>query len=115
MEKTVSEYLGEKNLHTTLRQFFHISALGFQRSDVADANAVDALHRQHAFAGIGPMHFRDVEQTGVFKIPSQGDGIRPFADQIQLVQNGFMVILDHFVRAEPLAIGDFGNPLGQGF
>src|SRR5690606_3892675 len=92
VEEAVSEDLGEKDLHATLGQFFHVCALGLERLHIGNGGAVDALHDQHFGAGVVPVDFRNIDQGGVLEITAQLRGVGGFPLQVQFVKNGLLIV-----------------------
>ena len=100
VKEVVLEHLGEKYFHTVLGQFLHIRAGGVQRVHVADRHAADALHDQDIEAAILPVHLRHIQLVGACKISFQLRGVGRFAHHVELVDDGFFILADHFDRSQ---------------
>ena len=104
MEEAVTENLGEKYLHTTLGQQFHVCALLMQSRNIRNRNTVDTLHDQHIFTAEIRINLRHIEHRAVFKITPQLNGISRFALQIQLIQQCFFILADDLFRPQTSAV-----------
>lgn len=89
MEEAVAEHLGEEYLHASFGQQLHVGALIGQGGHVGHRHAVDALHYQHLGAAQVPVHLGHVHQLGTFEIAPQLAGVGRFAQQVELVVDGF--------------------------
>ena len=85
VEKTIAEYLGEKNFHTQIRQLGNIHALAAQQRYLANGCAVHAAHHHDFRVAIIPEYFRHQKQIRVSKIAPQLRAIRRFAHQIEFI------------------------------
>ncbi len=95
MEEAVAEHLRKEDLHAALGQQLHVDAVLLQRRHVGDGNAVDALHHQHGFATVVGIDLRHVQHRAIFKVTAQLNGVGRFAQQIQLVDQRFLVVAHH--------------------
>ncbi|SAJ33735.1 Uncharacterised protein [Enterobacter cloacae] len=111
MEEAVAEHLGEEDLHAALGQCLEVGALVAQGFQVGHRDAVDALHHQHLGPAPVPVDLWHVEQRRAFEVAPQLRGVGCLAEQVEFVDDGFLVVADHFhgVQAPRLA----GDPLGE--
>ena len=104
VEKVVLEDLGEEDLDTPLSQQLHANALPAQGVGVAHRGAADALHHQHVLACQVPVDLGDVECLVVQEVAPQLGGVGGLAHQVELVEDGLLVLLDHFDRVQATAV-----------
>ena len=52
MEKAVAEHLGKEHLNAALCKNTQVGILLYQRFDIRNRDAVDALHDQHVFSAV---------------------------------------------------------------
>ena len=79
MEKAITENLGEKHLHATFCQQFHISAVSFQCLNIRNLNPVNPLHHNQIAIAKIVIHFRNIQHRAIFKIAPQLNRICHFA------------------------------------
>ncbi len=114
VEEAVAEYLGEEHLHPALGQQLHVGAVGLQRRNVGDRNAVDPLHHQHLLTAVLGEHLGHVERLGAGEVAAQLDGVGGFAHQVELVEDGLAILFHHLDGAQPSALGhETGHQTGQ--
>src|SRR5690606_29288002 len=73
--------------------------------DVADGNAVDALHHHDVAPRVVPVHARHVQQVRVAEVVAQLAGVGTLAYQVELVVDGLVELADHLRRSQPPALG----------
>ena len=105
VEEAVTEHLGKEDFDAAFGQFLHVSALVCEGGQIGHWNAVDPLHHQHLVATPVPVDAGDIQQLGALEVAPQLRGIGGFAVQVQLVEDGLFVILDHLDRAQTTTIG----------
>ena len=105
VEEVVAHQLGEEDLHPALGERPQIDAGGAQRIDVADRDPRDPLHHHHPAPRVLPVHFRHVEQIGALEVAPQLRGRRRLALQIELVEDGLLVLGHDLPRTKPARIG----------
>ena len=104
VEETVAEHLSEEHLHTALGQQLHIDAVLLQRGNIGDRNAVNALHHQHGLAAVVGEHFRYVQHTALVEIAAQLNRIGGFTQQIEFINQRFLVVAHHFHRTQTATV-----------
>ncbi|RMS05948.1 hypothetical protein ALP75_204957 [Pseudomonas syringae pv. actinidiae] len=107
MEKAVAKDLREEDLHAALGEHLHVGALIGQPGHVGDLQAVDALHDQHLRTAPVPVDLWHVKQVGAFEVAAQLAGVGRFAQQVQLVVDGFFVVHHHLHRVQQARIGRY--------
>ena len=70
-----------------------------QPRDVADRDAVDALHHQHVRAAVVPVDLRHVQQRGAGEIALELRGVGGLAHQVELIEHGFLVLAHDLAAA----------------
>ncbi len=94
------EYLGEEDLDAVLRQALDVGAAGPQGLRVADGYPRDALHGQHVDAAVVPVHRGNIEHVRALEVALQLGRIGSLAQQVQLVENGLLVLSYDLHRAQ---------------
>ena len=105
MEEAVAEHLGEKDLDPGARQLLEIDTRGHDAVELADRNAVHALHDDHALAAIIPMHLGHAQQGGAGEIAPQLRAVGGLAHQVEFIVQIFVELGHHFARTQTLAVG----------
>ena len=114
VKEAVAEHLGEEDLHPALGQQLHVGAVGFQRLNIGDRNAIDALHHQHLLAAEIGDDFRHIERLGAGEVAAQLNGVGRFAHQVELVEDGLAILLYHLDGTQPRTLGrETGHQTGQ--
>ena len=88
VEEAVAEHLREEDLDAGARDVLDARALGADRVDLADGNAVHALHHHHLGGAPVPVHLRHREQRRVEEVAPQLARIRRLAHEVELVVRG---------------------------
>src|SRR5690606_24487696 len=109
VEEAVTEHLGEEYFDAALGQLLHVRALGAQGVDIGHRDAADALHDQHLVAAPVPIDGRHIEYRRAEEVAPQQRGVGRLAIQVQLVEDGLLVIAYHFHRTQPPPLA--GNAL----
>ena len=104
MEKTIAKHLCEKDGHAVPRQLGNVHTRLAQRIDLADGQAVHALHHDHFLGAVVPNHLGDQDQIQARHVAAQLRGIRGFAHQIKLVMQVLVKFGHHLARLEAFAI-----------
>ncbi len=107
VEKSVAEYLGKEDLDARFGQLLHVCALVEQGFHVGHRQAADPLHDHHLVAAQVPVHLGDVQQRRVFEIAPQLRSVGGFTVQVQLVEDGLLVIADHFHGAQAACLAGY--------
>ena len=86
--------------------------------DVADRGAVDALHDHDVRAGQLPVHLRDIQGLAAQPVAPQLRGVGRFALEVELVEDGLLVLRHHLHRAQalallPVALGQVGDDVEE--
>src|SRR5690606_24104473 len=111
MEEVVAEHLREEDLDAVLGEQTDVRAARLEERDVADRDAVDALHRQHVGPAIVPVDLRHVELVRVREIALQLRRVRGLAQQVDLVHQRLLELLDDLdgpqaPSVRPVALGE---------
>ena len=96
VEEIVVKDLLEKYLHPTGGEFFQINPRSGQGVDIVHRQTADPLHHQHINTGVVPVNFGNIEIVVAVKITPNLVGIGGFADHVELIENGGLVISDYF-------------------
>ncbi len=104
MKETVAEHLRIKDLDPVRGKLGQIDPRLAQRADLADRDAVHALHHHHLGGTPVPVYFRNKQQLGVGKIAAQLAGIGRFAHHVELVVQVLVEFGDNQLRLQPLAV-----------
>ena len=76
-----------------------------QARDVADGNAMDALHHQHVVAAQVPVHLGHVQAWIAGEVAPEVRGVGGFAQQVELIEDGALVLAHHLDGTQPRGFG----------
>ena len=101
----MAEHLREEDLHAVLGEPLDVRAATPELGDLADQHAVDALHHHHVAAAQVPVHLGHVQQVGILEVAPQLRGVRRLAHQVELVEDGLLVLADDLGGSQAAALG----------
>ena len=108
MKKSVIKYLSKKDFNSGARQCRNINARLLEAVDLADGNAVHALHRKDGRSAVIPHDFRHPQQispaTLSTEVASQLTAIRGLPQEIELVVQVLIELSDHLAGLEASTI-----------
>ena len=114
VKEAVAEHLGEEDFHPGGGQFRDVDAGFAQALDLADRDAVHAVHHHHVVVAVVPVHLGHQQQRRIPEVAPQLRAVGGFAHQVELVLQMLFEFRHHFARAQPLAVGKqlFDQPGG---
>ena len=111
VEERVVEHLREEQRHAVARQLLDVEARFLQALDLADRNAVHALHHQHVVGAVVEVHLGHDEQLRAGEVAAQLRGIRRLAHHVEFVVQVLVELGDDVARTQALAVAP--QPLDQ--
>ena len=106
VEEAVAEHLGEEDLHAGGGELGNVHAGFPQALDLADRDALHAVHHHHVFRAPVPIHFGHGEQRRIPEIASELRAVGRLPHQIELVFQMFLELGDHLARTQAPAVGE---------
>ena len=115
VEEAVAEHLGKKDLHAALGQQLEVGAPGLQLFHVGDRDTGDAFHDEYVATGVVPVHLGHINQFAVLEIAPQLAGVGRLPAQVQLIEDGVLVVGYHLHRSQAPTLGEVArHQLRQG-
>ena len=93
VKEILLEDLGEKNFDAEVSKLFHVHVLVFQVLNIGCTDTIDPLKHQNIGSGVVPVDFGHVKLARMVPVLFQFHPIRCFKVQIELIENGSLVIL----------------------
>jgi len=105
-----------KKSSTPVAASFHdIHPGGAQGVDLADGDAVHAIHHHHVIFTVIPVHLGHHEQRRTQEVAPQLRAVGRFAHEVEFVLQVFLEFRHHFARTQAFAVGKqlFQQPGGS--
>ncbi len=104
VKEVVLERLGEEDLHPPFRKPLQFDAGRLDGLDIGNGDPGDTFHHQDVAPDVWPVNLGDVDQRRVFEIAPQQGSVGSFPQHVQLIEDGFFVLLHHLHRSQPFPL-----------